>query len=408
MPFIPSFKPAITYPLLAKTVARLIRGMDGGALETFERRAALYLGTEDAVCVPSGRWALYFILKAMGFKKGDEVIIPAFTYFAVPAAVAALGLKPVYADIEKDSLNIDASSIEARITARTRAVIPTHLCGFPCDMDGVKAAIGARDIKIIEDSAQSIGSEYNGRKTGSLGLVSYFTFGATKHFTALGGGLAAIGDKELASKVRKGAEGLRPSGRPGAFILLLKSLIMKLVTSGPLFPSVSLTTRAFAEMNVDIIDLIFREKERALGREPEARGWTAAQAYLACRQLETLDSRCAARARAGEAIYSRLRYAEGIIVPRLNEKTKNIFSSCPVLAKDKRRIRYNLLKKGIDTSLGYMRDCSKPGIFGEGSKDCPMAGRAEDEVLYLPLYEGLNECGIEYITEILKEESRKV
>lgn len=186
---IPSFKPSISYKQLNIVLQRVLSGdFSQRTVGVFEQRLAQYLGVKYAIRVPSGRWGLYYILKSLNLKEGDEVILPAFTYFAVPAAIVKLGLKPVFVDISSANFNIDVKKIRENITSRTRAIIPTHLCGFVCEMDEILDISNKYNIAVIEDCAQSLGAEYKNKKAGSWGDAAYFTFGITKNFTTLGGG----------------------------------------------------------------------------------------------------------------------------------------------------------------------------------------------------------------------------
>ena len=170
---IPSFKPAVSYKELNAMLSELLFGIASDKdIYLFEQGFARYLGVKYAIRMPSARRGLYHILKSLNLKEGDEVIIPAFTYFAVPAAVIKAGLKPVFVDISAVNLNIDPEKIEENITTKTRAIIPTHLCGFACGMAEILDIAGRHNIFVIEDCAQSLGAEYKNNKLGSLGSAA--------------------------------------------------------------------------------------------------------------------------------------------------------------------------------------------------------------------------------------------
>jgi perosamine synthetase len=174
----------------------------GGYVDKFERRFAEYLGVRDAVTTTSGTTALHLALVAAGIGPGDEVVIPAFTMFSTAAAVCYTGATPVFVDADPRSWNIDASLVQAKLTPRTKAILPVHIYGHSCDMDALAAATAGRKILIIEDAAEAIGSEYKGRRCGALGDLSCFSFFANKLITTGEGGMVTTNDAELAGKLR--------------------------------------------------------------------------------------------------------------------------------------------------------------------------------------------------------------
>ena len=397
MRLIPSFKPALRYSRLNKTLFKIFHTSDSGNVKAFEDNFAAYLGVKHAICVPSGRWGLYYILKNMGLEGGDEIILPSFTYFAVPSAVTALGLKPVFADIESDSLNISDKSIAVNITDKTRAIIPTHLCGFPCDMDKIRDVIDSKDICIIEDCAQSLGSEYKGHKTGSLGYASYFTFGITKNFTTLSGGMVATNNTDLFERIKGDLDKLLPAGKGVTLSLLLKAYIMKIATSKALFPITYTSMLSASLFGMDVIDLIFREKESSLGNAPRERSFNNIQAELGIEELLSLDTKNTACQATGLRLYEALKGRDRIGVPRLIENSKNIFSGCPVFFRDKSKAKRYLLTKGIDSSCGYMQNCASLTLFKEFERNCPNSQKAAKKVLYVPNYPNLNRLDLDYM-----------
>ncbi len=152
MEIIPSFKPSISYKQLNTVLLSVLFGNPPEQENSaFEQKFARYLNVKYVIRVPSARWGLYYILKNLDLTKGDEVIIPAFTYFAVPAAIVKLGLRPVFVDINSRNFNIDVQEVRKNITERTRVIIPTHLCGFACELDEILNIAQRYDIKVIED-----------------------------------------------------------------------------------------------------------------------------------------------------------------------------------------------------------------------------------------------------------------
>lgn len=167
----------------------------GPEVEAFEREAAAFLGVPYAIGVANGTDALVLSLEAMGIGRGDEVICPAFTFYATAEAIVRAGATPVFADIDPDTFNLDPEDVAARITSRTRAIVCVHLFGRPAPL----AELAALGLPLVEDAAQAFGAE----GVAGAGVCSTFSFFPTKNLFALGdGGLVACRDEEVAERVR--------------------------------------------------------------------------------------------------------------------------------------------------------------------------------------------------------------
>jgi dTDP-4-amino-4,6-dideoxygalactose transaminase len=175
----------------------------GPEVAAFEKEAAAYCGAEFGVGCGSGTDALVLALHALGIGPGDEVVIPPFTFFATAGAVCRVGATPVFADIDPVTFNIDPAEIESKVTPRTRAIMPVHLFGQCCDMKAIWDVAEDHKLYVVEDAAQSFGSEYQGRKCGTLGIVAAMSFYPTKNLGALGdAGLVTTNDPAIDKKLR--------------------------------------------------------------------------------------------------------------------------------------------------------------------------------------------------------------
>ena len=175
----------------------------GEEVAALEKEVAAYLGVQHGVGVASGTDALILALRALGIGPGDEVIIPAYTFFATAGAVLHVGARPVLVDIDPRTYCIDVERISEKITTATKAIIPVHLYGHPAEMDAIKDVAQQHGLKIIEDNAQAFGGEYKGRKTGSMGDVACLSFFPSKNLGGYGdGGMLVSDDPSLAEKVR--------------------------------------------------------------------------------------------------------------------------------------------------------------------------------------------------------------
>lgn len=168
----------------------------------FEEEFARYVNAPDAVAVSSCTAALHLALDAIGLRPGDEVLVPTTTFTATAEVVTYLGGRPVLVDIEPGTLNLDPADTERRITARTRAVIPVHLAGQPCNMDAIHALAQKHKLRVIEDAAHALPASFHGNPVGSLSEFTAFSFYATKTLTTGEGGMVATTNSDAAARMR--------------------------------------------------------------------------------------------------------------------------------------------------------------------------------------------------------------
>ena len=175
----------------------------GPEMETFEKEIATMTGAKHALSVSSGTDALLLALMALNIQPGDEVLCPAFTFFATAGAVSRLGAVPVFTDICPICFNLDVNDARMKITAKTKAIIPVHLFGQCADMDPILALAAEHGLKVVEDAAQSIGAAYKGRQSGTMGHFGTYSFFPSKNLGGFGdGGMLVTNDDELAEFAR--------------------------------------------------------------------------------------------------------------------------------------------------------------------------------------------------------------
>lgn len=174
----------------------------GSYVTKFEEAFANYCGVKHGIAVCNGTVAIHLALTALGIGKGDEVIIPSFTMIATAFAVCYVGAMPVFVDADKDTWNIDVNRIEEKITSKTKAIIPVHVFGNPCNMDPIIDIAKRHNLYIIEDAAEAHGATYKGRKVGSFSDVAAFSFFANKNVTTGEGGMCVTDDEGYAKLCR--------------------------------------------------------------------------------------------------------------------------------------------------------------------------------------------------------------
>lgn len=206
---VPYFNMTRQYDMLRAEIDSAIRSVCetgafimGPELRNFEAAFAQYTGTQYAIGVGSGTDALTFTLKALGVKKGDEVILPSFTFIATGYSILHAGATPVFADCDPNTYAIDPKSVEQLVTRRTRAILPVHLYGHAADMEALGAIARKKKLKIVEDACQAHGALWQGKKAGSFGDAGCFSFYPTKNLGAFGdGGMVTTNNEGLVKKI---------------------------------------------------------------------------------------------------------------------------------------------------------------------------------------------------------------
>lgn len=405
---IPRFSPSFS-TAEALTAARYLArdGDDAAVVESFERAFADTIGSQHAVMVPSARYGFHLLLDGWGIGPQDEVIIPALTYFAIPALAVATGAKPVFADIGLRSHVLDPEAFRAAITPRTKAVVPTHLFGTPCDMDAINAIAREHGIKVIEDVAQATGSRYKGAMVGSLGDAAYYTFGLTKNITTLSGAMITTNDAELAESVRSRMHAASWQSRRAMAKEALTGAAMMVATHPFVYPfTVHPAVVLGNRLGKDPIHEPFGEAERRYERVPEhyqkARP-RAVQAAVGLKQLERLESLNGARIRNGRFLDDGLANVPGLTVPEYPEGAEPIYMSFVVHHANRDGLAAGLRRRGVDTTIGYMGNHAASPLFSEYSGHCPNAEQAHADLLHLPVHPNLKDSDLRHMCEAVRQ-----
>ncbi|MCD6468507.1 MAG: DegT/DnrJ/EryC1/StrS family aminotransferase [Thermoplasmata archaeon] len=394
------------------SVRRLFSGrniLSGPSIKKFEDELRNYIGVDYAVAVSSARYGLYLILKSLPIRKGvDEVILPAYMPVIVAKVAVLCGLKPVFVDVDPETLNMDPDDVERKITKNTKAIIMVHLYGVPCDIDRIVSIARKHNLFLIEDASQALGAFYKGKRVGSFGDATVFSFNFQKNLTTCGGGVVLTNNKVLYDKIR---ENINHLPYPSRIELIYR--VVRILTDWVLTHPVFFTyfTYPFLRLLVatrlvtlrEISDYSFRSvvplHKMAKMREEEfvemfGKRFTNIQAEIGLQQLKNYDERLK-------------RGSENI------EMLEDFIGKKRVLPKDVVPA-YFLYYMFVDNVEMVLKHFFKHGIlicgthypilpdldmFSKYSCDCPATRDNAKKVIYLPFRSHL---GVENLFRIAK------
>ncbi len=333
----------------------------GREVEAFERAFAEYVGAEFCVGVSNGTAAVQLAVTACGVGEGDEVIVPANTFFATAEAVSTAGATPVFVDCDADSFNIDAAKVEAAITPRTRAVIPVHLYGQAADLDPLFELAERHNLIVIEDAAQAHGARYKGRRVGGLARAGCFSFYPGKNLGAYGeGGAVLTNDAEVARRLRL----LRDHGSEQKYRHEIIGYNFRLE---------------------GLQGAVLGVKLRHLD------GWNALRRAHAARYTELLGA---------------LDTEGALTLPREMTYAEHVYHLYVVRAEDRDALQRSLQEAGVQTGIHYPVPIHLQPAYaslGHRAGDFPEAERQAARVLSLPMFPELTDAQLEHVAEAVNK-----
>ena len=352
----------IASPIIGEEEKRaVIRVLDSGRLaqgevvKEFEEDFAGYTGTRYAVATNNGTTALHTALLAVGVGEGDEVITTPFTFIATANSILYCSARPVFADIDFETFNIDTEEIKEKITKKTKAIHIVHLYGQPCDMGAIMEICEDYRLKLIEDACQAHGAEYRGRKVGSFGDAACFSFYPTKNMTTGEGGMITTSNREVAKRARF----LRSHG------------------SG-------------VRYNHEILGYNYRMTDIA--------------AAIGIEQLKKLDAFNKKRIENARKLTAGLKDTGGLVTPCQLKEVKHVYHQYTVRVDDREGLIRRLEERGIGYGIHYPKPVHRQAVYQNlgYSDSLPEAEKACEDVLSLPVHPGVGEEDIEYIISTVK------
>jgi dTDP-4-amino-4,6-dideoxygalactose transaminase len=328
----------------------------GPHVSAFEKDFAAYCQAQHGVAVNSGTSALHLALLALGIKAGDEVITTPYTFVATAWAISYCGATPVFADIDPATFNLDPSAVEKAITPRTKAVVAVHLYGQPADLDPLLAVCNKNGVPLVEDAAQAHGATYKGRRVGSFGAVSAFSFYPSKNLGAAGeGGMALTADATLAAKMRA----LREHGSVKRYYH---------------------ETVGFNYRMENVQGLVLRTKLPLLD------GWNSRRAEIA-------------------ALYGELLNGGPVRLPDVGAERTHVYHLYVVRHAQRDSLATHLRAQGIGTALHYPLPLHRQQAYVElnlGDGTFPHAERASAECISLPMFPEMSDTQVRSVAAAVR------
>lgn len=381
--------------------------VEGPHIAAFDEAFGRFLGTGHVRTVSTeyGRMALYFILKAMDFPPGSEIIVPALTFWVVPEIARVAGLKPVFADIDPATFTLCPRAVERAITPNTRAVLPTHLYGLACNMTPILDLARRHNLKVIEDCAHSLGATYNGQMVGTSGDASFFSFQAFKPLNTFGGGLAWTRDADLARRVGALADAeQRPSVERVEGIL--RSGKWQHAFIRPSGFTYSLFPIWWAASWVDgKPEERLWEKVRSLDPLPgHYRGrFSNVQAALGLAGLAKLPEFIERTRRHARMLDDMFSDVPGITVPVTPPGQTHVYYQYCAYVPDHSALVKSCIRRGVDVAPMHVDVCTRMDLFKWEGPSAPGAEKAATAV-QVPVYESLSDQQMERIGRLVKEQ----
>ncbi len=340
----------------------------GEPVRQFEQEFAAYCGVRHCVATTSGTQALHLVLRALGIGPGDEVITAANTDIGTCLGIEHTGAAVRLADVDAATFNLDPASVAAAVTSRTRAIVPVHMYGLPCDMDAIGAIARRHQQLVVEDAALAAGATYRGRRAGSLGDAAIFSLAAGKVLGGLGSGGAVVTDRDGAARL---ANSLRHYGRDGSAYRADRQ---------PGAPP-NVTVRLGFNARLDTL-----------------------QAAALRVRLRHLDEEVARR-RAIAGIYTRYVAGSEAVPPKVPDGYEHAYRTYVIRLPDRDRVHQRLLEAGIETGIHYVPPIHLQPHWQAGYRagDFPVAERVSAELLCLPCHPGVSDEEADEIGQRIRE-----
>jgi len=332
----------------------------GEEVKIFEEEFSRYIGTKHGIGVNSGSDALFLAIKVLGIGSGDEVITVSHTFISTVDAIVRNGAVPVFVDIDPGTYCIDTSKIEEKITKKTKAILPVHLYGHPADMEPILDISHRYNLFVIEDSCQAHGSEYKGKKVGSIGDAACFSFYPTKNLGAYGdGGMIVTNNEEIAERLK---------------------MLMNYGQSKKYYHDFIGVNSRLDEIQAAVLRVKLKHLDE----------WNEKRKNIA-------------------KLYNKLLGDSNVILPIEKDYAKHVYHLFVIRSKNRDELKQYLLKNRIQTQIHYPIPVHKQKAYLNlgYNANLPVTEKISKEILSLPIFSGLKDEEVEYITNIIRGWLRK-
>jgi dTDP-4-amino-4,6-dideoxygalactose transaminase len=380
--------------------------IQGPEIAKFERVFAERLGQRHGIAASYGRMAFYYVLKALDLPAGSEIVLPALTFWVVPALARVAGLKVVFADIDPATFTLDPAALERAITPATRAVVPTHLYGLPCDMDAIMSIASRHGLHVIEDCAHALGATFDGRPVGTFGDAGFFSFQTLKPLNCYGGGMAIVKDEAIARTVRKFAEREPWPDQKRVENRLLVGRLQRIfikpwVFSISAFPILWISSLIGANP-----DVYLWEKIRPLDPLPDSytERFPNVQAAIGLAALERLDGWTEETRRHARIMDEALGHLPGVTVPAVPPRRTHVYYQYCVYGPNRDELVVGCVRRGIDIETLHVDVCSDLDLFAGARVEpegAPGARRAAGAI-QVPVYSTLTDSQAARVARVVR------
>jgi dTDP-4-amino-4,6-dideoxygalactose transaminase len=388
-----------------KARGELIQGPD---IARFEAAFAARAGVDPsrAIAASYGRMAFYYILQALDLPPGSEIVLPALTFWVVPELARVAGLTVVFADVDPATFTMDPAALARVVTPNTRAVVPTHLYGLPCDMDGIMAVAAQHGLRVIEDCAHALGATFDGRPVGTFGDAGFFSFQTLKPLNCYGGGLALVKDPAVAARVRALAEREPWPDQKRVENRLLVGKAQRIFIRPGVF-----TVSAFPILWVSSLiganpDVYLWENIRSLRPLPDAytERFPNVQGAIGVAALEHLDDWTAQTVRHARVMDRALGALPGITVPRVPSKRTHVYYQYCVYGPKRDELVVRCVRRGVDIETLHVDVCSDMELFAGArvEPDGAPGARHAAGAMQIPVYSTLTDAQADRVASVVR------
>jgi dTDP-4-amino-4,6-dideoxygalactose transaminase len=382
------------------------RWRSGAACDELEKALAS-LGAPHAVVAPRARVAIHLAIRGL-IRPGQEVVLSPYTIADVVNMVISAGGVPVFADIERETCNIDPAELEKCLGPNTGAVLITHLHGLACDMDVIPRACAARGVPLVEDAAQAFGARFNGRPVGSFGDAAVFSFGKYKNVNAFLGGVLTTRRAELAEKTRAALAAWPHQDLGGYLAEVGHGVATDVATWPPLFRLATFWIFRFAflqELSILNRQVSFDNDPQLRDDlpEPYRRRMTPLQARLVLRQLARVDEHTRERIERARICHEGLRDVPEVMCAPLRTDFSHMYTYFPIQVDDRNALLRHLMRRGRDVAGQHIKNCADFPAFAPWHRDCPNARKTANAVVLLPTYPRYALSEVEANVRVIRE-----